>query len=82
MALAMPFIIVRITYLFLSVFQSSDPKWSDLTGWVVPFLLMGLLMEYAVVCIYISTGFIIPGRREEKNMLVATHGRQLEEQSA
>lgn len=59
MALATPLIIVRITYLFLAVFHGSDPKWDELNGSIVPFLLMGLVMEYAVVCIYLATGFII-----------------------
>ncbi|KAE8352208.1 hypothetical protein BDV28DRAFT_5354 [Aspergillus coremiiformis] len=60
MALALPFIIVRITYLFLSSLHGSDRRWNDLTGPIAPFLVMGLLMEYVVVCIYLVTGFIIP----------------------
>ncbi|KAE8371314.1 hypothetical protein BDV26DRAFT_302836 [Aspergillus bertholletiae] len=60
LALALPFIIVRIAYLFLSVVHASDLRWNNLAGPIAPFLLMGLLMEYAVVCIYLVTGFIIP----------------------
>lgn len=56
----MPFIIVRITYLFLSVYRPSDEKWNILSGAVGPFVAMVLLMEYVVVGIYIVTGFSIP----------------------
>ncbi|EKV17057.1 hypothetical protein PDIG_17070 [Penicillium digitatum PHI26] len=62
-ALATPFIAVRIVYLFLSVFQPSDLRWSDLRGPIAPFLTMGLLMEYSVVLIYLVTGFLIPSWR-------------------
>ncbi|KAJ5114132.1 hypothetical protein N7456_002666 [Penicillium angulare] len=66
MALATPFIVVRITYLFLSVFQASDLRWNALAGPIAPFLTMGLLMEYIVVWIYLTTGFIIPRYRAVK----------------
>ncbi|RAL10250.1 uncharacterized protein BO97DRAFT_436301 [Aspergillus homomorphus CBS 101889] len=66
MALALPFLIVRITYLFLSVFHASDLRWNDLAGPITPFVLMGLLMEYAVVWIYLGTGFIIPSWKDMK----------------
>ncbi|KAL2833715.1 hypothetical protein BDW59DRAFT_156516 [Aspergillus cavernicola] len=63
-ALATPFIIVRIIYLFLSVYRPLDMRWNNsLNGQVAPFLTMGLLMEYAVVCIYLVTGFLIPSWR-------------------
>ncbi|KAJ5688730.1 hypothetical protein N7462_003122 [Penicillium macrosclerotiorum] len=58
--IAIPFIATRITYLFLSVFHVSDLRWSALLGPVAPFLLMGLVMEYSVVCVYLTTGFLIP----------------------
>ncbi|KAJ5364336.1 uncharacterized protein N7496_010049 [Penicillium cataractarum] len=64
MMIALPFIVVRITYLFLSVVDPSDLRWNDLTGPIAPYLLMGLIMEYAVVCIYLATGFIIPQQRK------------------
>lgn len=67
MAIALPFIVVRITYLFLSVVQPSDLRWNDLAGPIAPYLLMGLLMEYAVVCIYLAIGFIIPVQRGKKS---------------
>lgn len=66
MAIALPFIVVRITYLFLSVIHPSDHRWNDLAGPITPYLLMGLVMEYAVVCIYLATGFIIPRQRGKK----------------
>lgn len=56
----MPFITVRITYLFLSVFHQSDARWDELSGDIGPFVVMVLLMEYIVVCVYIGTGFVIP----------------------
>ncbi|KAJ5666122.1 uncharacterized protein N7477_008570, partial [Penicillium maclennaniae] len=59
MALAAPFMVVRITFLFLSVFDSSDLRWSALYGPIAPFLAMGLLMEYSVVCTYLITGLIM-----------------------
>lgn len=57
-SLAFPFIVVRITYLFLSAFEASNPKWA-LTVTLVPFILMALVMEYAVVCIYLITGMLL-----------------------
>ncbi|PYH90489.1 hypothetical protein BO71DRAFT_387558 [Aspergillus ellipticus CBS 707.79] len=72
LALALPFITVRITYLFLSVVDSSDLRWNDLAGPIAPFLLMGLLMEYIVVCIYLATGFIIPSWRSMQGKRVVS----------
>lgn len=63
MALALPFIIVPITYLFLSVVHKSDLRWNNLAGPIASFLLMGLLMDYTVVYIYLATGFTISGWR-------------------
>ncbi|RJE23297.1 hypothetical protein PHISCL_04371 [Aspergillus sclerotialis] len=65
---AMPFIAVRITYLFLSVYHPSDDRWNDLSGAIGPFVVMVLLMEYVVVGIYITTGFLIPviGKQAER----------------
>ncbi|KAL4881336.1 hypothetical protein BJY04DRAFT_218505 [Aspergillus karnatakaensis] len=68
LALAAPFIIVRIVYLFLSVYEASDERWNDLTGPVIPFLFMGLGTEYIVVWMYLATGFVIP-RKEGAVML-------------
>lgn len=60
MLAAVPFIAVRITYSFLSVYHPSDDRWNDLSGAIGPFVVMVLLMEYVVVGIYIATGFLIP----------------------
>ncbi|KAE8370841.1 hypothetical protein BDV27DRAFT_151695 [Aspergillus caelatus] len=64
MALSLPLIIVRVTYLFPSVLSGSDLRWNSLAGPNAPFLLMGLLMEYTVVCIHLVTGYIIPCWRQ------------------
>lgn len=56
----MPFFVVRLTYAFLSVFRSlDDDTWDPLNGPIAPFLVMALLMEYAVVVIYLYSGFLI-----------------------
>lgn len=71
--LATPFITVRICYLFLSVFYPLDPRWANLTGRIVPFLFMGLVMEYCVVGLFLATGFIIPRMRngnDKRGLLV------------
>ncbi|KAJ5927836.1 hypothetical protein N7466_006792 [Penicillium verhagenii] len=57
-----PFIIVRITYLFMSVLHATDLRWNALRGPIAPFLVMGLLMEYFVVGFYLATGLMIPPR--------------------
>lgn len=62
MVFGTPFIVVRINYLFLSVLHTSDLRWNALLGPIAPFLVMGLLMEYFVVCIYLSTGLMIPAK--------------------
>ncbi|RHZ59261.1 uncharacterized protein CDV56_106529 [Aspergillus thermomutatus] len=63
MALAVPFLIVRIAWLFLSIYHPGDDRWSNLGGAIGPFVVMTALMEYIVVCIYIGTGFLIPATR-------------------
>lgn len=62
MVFSTPFIVVRITYLFLSVLHTSDLRWNALQGPIAPFLVMGLLMEYFVVCIYLIAGIMIPAK--------------------
>ncbi|KAL1965849.1 hypothetical protein VTN77DRAFT_5170 [Rasamsonia byssochlamydoides] len=57
---AMPFFVVRLTYAFLSIFRPLDLTWSALDGSVAPLVVMALLMEYIVVCIYLLVGFSIP----------------------
>ncbi|KAJ5642891.1 uncharacterized protein N7484_005398 [Penicillium longicatenatum] len=70
MAFGTPFIGVRITYLFLSVLHASDLRWNALLGPIAPFLVMGLLMEYFVVCIYLITGLLIPARAIPANKVI------------
>ena len=64
----MPFLVVRIAYAFLSVFNSDglQSKWSDLYGSVAAFVLMGLIMEYIVVVIYLGVGIRIPPVKSNK----------------
>ena len=62
---AIPFLIVRIAYAFLSVFDT-NPKWNDLSGSIAAFFCMALLMELFVVAIYITVGLSIPQIRYNK----------------
>ena len=64
-ALTTPFIIVRITYAFLSVFQAAttgglSSKWDALYGSVGLFVGMVLIMEYVAVLVFILVGIRIP----------------------
>jgi hypothetical protein len=63
MGLAVPFIVVRIAWLFLSIYHPDDKRWSNLGGDIGAFVVMAALMEYIVVCIYIGTGFMIPATK-------------------
>lgn len=63
MGLAVPFIVVRIAWLFLSIYHPDDARWSNLSGDIGPFVVMTALMEYVVVCIYLGTGFMIPATK-------------------
>lgn len=63
MAVAVPFLVVRIAWLFLSIYHPDDDRWDNLNGPIGPFVVMTALMEYIVVCIYIGTGFMIPATR-------------------
>ena len=58
----MPFIAVRIAYALLAVFSAGGlhSKWNDLYGSVAAYVIMALVMEYAVVLIYLSIGIRIP----------------------
>lgn len=58
--LSVPFLIVRIVYGCLGVFQTHTATWSTLSGSVAALVVMHSLMEYAVVIIYTATGFILP----------------------
>jgi hypothetical protein len=58
--------VTRVTYAFLSVFDSSHLTWNDLYGSVTAYVAMALLMEYIVVVLYIGVGFIIPPVKRNK----------------
>ena len=68
----MPFLVVRIAYAFLSVFDANDlhSKWNDLYGSVAAFVIMALIMEYIVVLVYLSIGFRISPVRVNKQASV------------
>jgi uncharacterized membrane protein len=57
---AIPFFVVRLVYALLTVFSTDTATWSALTGSIAPFVVMGLLMEYIVVGVYLYTGYTIP----------------------
>jgi uncharacterized membrane protein YozB (DUF420 family) len=64
---AIPFLIVRIVYSILGAFASTlYSKWSPTKGSWVAFLLMGLLMEFIVVLIYVIAGISIPYSKDEE----------------
>lgn len=62
----MPFLFVRIIYSLLNDFaSSSQSRWSPIAGdWGI-YLVMGLIMEYLVVCIYVITGALTPLHKDE-----------------
>lgn len=53
----MPFIAVRIAYGILSAFTDFTSQWDPVFGSPVIFALMGLLMEFIALCIYVHLGF-------------------------
>ena len=72
--LAIPFLIIRITYAFLAVFRYTDQRWNDLSGSVGIFVAMALIMEYAVVCLYLGVGYMIPSVKSPKKAESTTAG--------
>jgi uncharacterized membrane protein YozB (DUF420 family) len=65
--LAIPFLVVRIVYSFLGAFASTlFSQWSPVRGSWRAFLVMGLIMEYIVVLIYLYTGISLPSGKEER----------------
>ena len=62
-AAAIPFLIVRIAYAFLSVFHPSNEEWEPLYGSVGAFVGMVLIPEYIVLAVYIGVGISTPGSR-------------------
>ncbi|KAH0536001.1 hypothetical protein FGG08_007100 [Glutinoglossum americanum] len=66
-SLAIPFLIVRIVYALLAAFSSAlISKWSAIYGSWVAFLVMGLIMEFIVVAIYVTAGILIPYSRDHQ----------------
>ena len=62
---ASPFIMVRTIYGILEVVFQNDhaTTWNPVYGSAVAFALMGLLMEYVALCVYLYTGYSIPPGR-------------------
>ncbi|KAK9370445.1 hypothetical protein V1509DRAFT_351412 [Lipomyces kononenkoae] len=57
-AIALPFLLVRIIYSLLNAFSSSTMnRFNDLTGSWAIYLFMGVIMEFIVVAILTVTGF-------------------------
>jgi hypothetical protein len=74
--LALPFLVVRVVYSFLSIFDNGgvlfyESKWSYLDGSLVAYIIMGLVMEYVVVCIYIFIGMMVRPSKENDISLQA-----------
>jgi len=59
--ISIPFLIVRITYACLGVFQTGAKatRWSPLYGSIAALVVMHSMMEYIVVVIYISVGVLV-----------------------
>jgi len=60
---ALPFLAVRVVYTVLSAYSGSKPqlhKFNRITGDWKFYLVMGLIMEYVVVLIYIAVGNLVP----------------------
>jgi hypothetical protein len=49
--------VVRLAYALLSIFDSNNAKWSDLSGSIAALVLMHSLMEYCVVIILLVCGY-------------------------
>jgi hypothetical protein len=82
--MALPFLVVRIVYAFLSIFDNDgrrpfyESKWSYLAGSLAAYILMGLVMEYVVVCIYIFIGMMIrPSEDSDDRVEPTSSGGQL-----
>ncbi|KAK9242880.1 hypothetical protein V1506DRAFT_524189 [Lipomyces tetrasporus] len=69
---AMLFFVVRLAYSFLSLYHSAELTWNPLDGPIAPFVVMVLLMEYIVVCIYLFTGFDIKHSAGERQVGMTT----------
>jgi len=68
-SLALPPLLVRIIYSILSAFASSTTsRFSALNGdWRI-FLVMGLIMEFIVVCVYVGFGALTPLHKDNEGV--------------
>lgn len=58
---SIPLLVVRIVYACLSIFDGTDTTtWSPLYGSIPALIMMHSLMEYLVVAMYVSLGYILP----------------------
>jgi hypothetical protein len=59
---SIPFLAVRIAYACLTTFSGdpTNPKWSPLFGSVAALVVMHSLMEYVVVVMYLTLGWLVP----------------------
>ncbi|KAF8526251.1 hypothetical protein BU17DRAFT_40796 [Hysterangium stoloniferum] len=68
-SLTMPPLFIRLVYSLLGAFATSiASRWSYINGdWRI-YLTMGLIMEYLVVGVYITTGLLTPLQKEDKEL--------------
>lgn len=62
--IALPFLLIRMVYAFLSAFDNDgrpfyESKWSYLDGSLAAYIVMSLLMEYVVVCVFNFVGMTV-----------------------
>jgi hypothetical protein len=75
----MIFLVIRITYAMLSIFDSTDARWNNLSGSIGVFVVMDLIMEYAAMVAWLSVGLIVPridgdpARAAEARVKASTH---------
>jgi hypothetical protein len=54
------FLVIRITYAMLSIFDSTDARWNNLSDSIGVFVVMDLIMEYAAMVAWLSVGLMVP----------------------
>jgi len=64
---SIPFLAVRMAYACLSVFDPNQ-RWSPLDGDIAPFIIMHSIMEYLVVLICVTCGYLIQSTRHSAGM--------------
>jgi hypothetical protein len=64
----MVFLAIRITYAMLSVFDTTDNRWNNLSGSISIFIVMCLMMEYAAMICFIGSGLLIPRIAPNRNL--------------